>query len=149
MSQRVVVVGAGMAGLRTAQALRAQGFAGAVVVLGDEPHAPYNRPPLSKEALAGELIEQLTHERLAFRVRKAAADVVWRLAPRVVGPALHERVVELADGSTLEYDALVAATGVSARRLDVPGPPPSADAGRHVIRTLAAALALLAQLRSG
>src|SRR4051794_41965136 len=86
MSQRVVVVGAGMAGLRTAEALRAQGYAAEIVVLGDEPHAPYNRPPLSKEALAGELLSELTHERLAFRVRKAAADVEWRLRPRG-GPA--------------------------------------------------------------
>jgi 3-phenylpropionate/trans-cinnamate dioxygenase ferredoxin reductase subunit len=149
MSQRAVVVGAGMAGLRTAEALRAQGFTGEVVVLGDEPHAPYNRPPLSKEALAGELVERLTHERLAFRVRKAAADVVWRLGTRVVRADLSGRQVELADGSTLEYDALVAATGVSARRLDVPGPAPTADAGRHVIRTLDDALALRAQLRPG
>src|SRR5689334_4771058 len=123
-----------MAGLRTAEALRAQGYTEEVVVLGDEPHAPYNRPPLSKEALAGELIEQLTHERLAFRVRKAAADVVWRLGTRVVRADLEGRQVELADGSRMEYDALVAATGVSARRLDVPGPPPTAAAGRHVIR---------------
>src|SRR3954468_17021242 len=149
MSQRAVVVGAGMAGLRTAEALRAQGFAGEVVVLGDEPHAPYNRPPLSKEALAGELVERLTHQRLALRVRKAAADVVWRLGTRVVRAHLSGRQVELADGSTLEYDALVAATGVSARRLDVPGPAPTADAGRHVIRTLDDALALRAQLRPG
>src|SRR3954468_18770263 len=135
MSQRAVVVGAGMAGLRTAEALRANGYAGEIVVLGDEPHAPYNRPPLSKEALAGELIEQLTHERLAFRIRKAAADVVWRLGTRVVRADLGTRSLELADGSTVEYDALVAATGVTARRLGVPGPPPVPDAGRHVIRT--------------
>jgi 3-phenylpropionate/trans-cinnamate dioxygenase ferredoxin reductase subunit len=151
MAQRTVVVGAGMAGLRTAEALRAQGYAGEIVVLGDEPHAPYNRPPLSKEALAGEFLsdigEHLTHERLAFRVRKAAADVVWRLGSRVGRADLRERAVELADGSTLEYDALVAATGVSARRLDVPGPPPTADAGRHILRTLDDALALRARLR--
>jgi 3-phenylpropionate/trans-cinnamate dioxygenase ferredoxin reductase subunit len=154
MTQRTVVVGAGMAGLRTAEALRGQGYAGEIVVLGDEPHAPYNRPPLSKEALAGELIEQLTHERLAFRIRKAAADVVWRLGTRVVRADLRGQAVELADGSgsdqgMLEYDALVAATGVSARRLDVPGPPPTADAGRHIIRTLDDALTLRRQLLPG
>jgi 3-phenylpropionate/trans-cinnamate dioxygenase ferredoxin reductase component len=158
MAQRAVVVGAGMAGLRTAEALRAQGYAGEIVVLGDEPHAPYNRPPLSKEALAGELLHgigsDLTHERLAFRVRKAAADVMWRLGIRVVRADLRDHVVELADGAwsdqeVLEYDALVAATGVSARRLDVPGPPPTVDAGRHVIRTLDDALALRAELRPG
>jgi 3-phenylpropionate/trans-cinnamate dioxygenase ferredoxin reductase component len=153
MRQRAVVVGAGMAGLRTAEALRAQGYSGEIVVLGDERHAPYNRPPLSKEALAGELINgigsELTHERLAFRVRKAAADVGWRLGRRVVRADLAGHAVELADGALLEYDALVAATGVSARRLDVPGPEPTADAGRHVIRTLDDARALRAELRPG
>jgi 3-phenylpropionate/trans-cinnamate dioxygenase ferredoxin reductase subunit len=149
VTQRAVVVGAGMAGLRTAEALRAQGFAGDVVVVGDEPWAPYNRPPLSKEALAGELLSDLTHERLAFRVRKAAADVVWRLGARAVRADLAGGRVELADGAGLEFDALVAATGVTARRLDVPGPPPLAAAGRHVIRTLDDAVALRAELRPG
>ncbi len=144
-TQRALVVGAGMAGLRTAEALRAQGYAGEVLVLGDEPWAPYNRPPLSKEALAGEL----AHERVAFRVRKAAADVDWRLGSRVVRADLPKRCVELADGSVLEYDVLVGATGVTARRLDVPGPPPLAAAGRHVVRTLDDAVALREQLRPG
>lgn len=142
---RALVVGAGMAGLRTAEALRAQGYAGQVLVIGDEPWAPYNRPPLSKEALAGELV----HERVAFRVRKAAADVDWRLGARVVRADLPKRCVELDDGAVLEYDVLVGATGVVARRLDVPGPPPVAAAGRHVVRTLDDALALREQLRPG
>ena len=55
MAQRVVVVGAGMAGLRSAEGLRAHGFADEVLVVGDESWAPYNRPPLSKEALHGDL----------------------------------------------------------------------------------------------
>ena len=58
-AQRVVVVGAGLGGLRSAEALRAAGYAGDVVVLGDEPHTPYNRPPLSKEALADEVLAWL------------------------------------------------------------------------------------------
>ena len=145
MAQRAVVVGAGMAGLRTAEALRGQGYAGEVVVLGDEPHAPYSRPPLSKEALAGEL----AHERVAFRVRKAAADVVWRLGSRVTRADLAARRVELDDGGSLGFDALVAATGVTARRLAVPGPPPVAEAGRHVVRTLDDAVALRADLGPG
>ena len=148
-----MVVGAGLAGLRTAEALRAQGYAGEIVVVGDEPWAPYNRPPLSKEALAGEFLAELTreitHQRLAHRVRKAAADVVWRLGTPVVRADVAGHRVELADGAWLEYDALVAATGVAARRLSVPGPPPLAAAGRHVIRTLDDAIALRAQLRPG
>jgi NADPH-dependent 2,4-dienoyl-CoA reductase/sulfur reductase-like enzyme len=153
MGQRVVVVGAGLAGLRTAEALRAQGYGDAIVVVGDEPWRPYNRPPLSKEALAGELLHDLAdqgaHERLAYRVRKAAADVEWRLGSRVERADLENCRVELADGSALTYDALVAATGVAARRLAVPGPPPRAEAGRHVLRTLDDALALRAALTPG
>jgi 3-phenylpropionate/trans-cinnamate dioxygenase ferredoxin reductase subunit len=149
VTQRAVVVGAGVAGLRTAEWLRAQGYGDEIVVVGDEPWRPYNRPPLSKEALAGELLHDLTHERLAFRVRKAAADVVWRLGTPVTRTDLARHRVELADGSALDYDALVAATGVTARRLRVPGPPPLATAGRHVIRTLEDAVALRAELRPG
>ena len=86
VTQRAVVVGAGLAGLRTAEALRAQGYTDAIVVVGDEPSRPYNRPPLSKEALAGEFLHDLAHERLAYRVRKAAADVEWRLGSASSGP---------------------------------------------------------------
>ncbi len=143
--QRALVVGAGLGGLRTAEALRAGGFAGEVLVVGDEDWAPYNRPPLSKEALAGEL----AHETLAFRVRSHAADVVWRHGVRVVGADLDARTVALGDGETLRYDVLVAATGVSARRLPIPGPPPTAAGGRHVIRTLDDAIALRAALVPG
>ena len=136
--QRVLVVGAGLGALRSAEALRGNGFAGEIVVVGDEPWAPYNRPPLSKEALA----DGIAHEQLAFAVRSSAADVVWRHGERAVASDLHARSVTLDDGRSLGYDALVAATGVSARRLLVPGPPPEAAAGRHVVRTLDDAQAL-------
>lgn len=141
---RVVVVGGGLGGLRAAEALRASGYAGEVVVVGDEAWAPYNRPPLSKEALRGEI----EHERLVFRVKDAASDVVWRLGERAVSADLSARTVTLHDHSSLEYDALVAATGVSAWRLPF-GPPASAASGRHVIRTLDDARALRASLIPG
>jgi len=144
-SQRALVVGAGLGGLRTAEALRAAGFTGQVLVIGDEDWAPYNRPPLSKEALAGEL----EHDKLAFRVRSNAADVVWRHGERVHSADLDGRTVTLGSGETLGYDALVAATGVSARRLPLPGPPPTAAGGRHVIRTLDDAIGLRAVLVPG
>lgn len=141
---RALVVGAGLGGLRTAEALRASGYADEIVVVGDEPWAPYNRPPLSKEALA----EGVTHERLVFRVRDQASDVVWRLGDRAASADLDARTVTLHHGEVLDYDVLVAATGVTAWRLPF-GPPAAASAGRHVIRTLDDATALRSELVPG
>ena len=145
VGQRVLVVGAGMAGLRTAESLRANGYADEITVVGDEAWAPYNRPPLSKEALYGEL----AHEKLAFRVRSNAADVTWRHGVAATHADLVARLVRLDDGEVMGYDALVAATGVRARRLQIPGPPQTAAGGRHVIRTLDDAIALRAALVPG
>ncbi len=144
-SQRVLVVGAGLAGLRTAEALRANGYGEEILVVGDETWAPYNRPPLSKEALSGDL----SHEKLVFRVRANAADVTWRHGVSARSSDLDARHVTLSDGEVVPYDALAAATGVSARRLPIPGPPPTAAGGRHVIRTLDDAIALRAALVPG
>jgi 3-phenylpropionate/trans-cinnamate dioxygenase ferredoxin reductase component len=141
---RAVIVGAGLGGLRTAEALRASGYADEIVVVGDEDWAPYNRPPLSKEALA----EGITHDRLVFRVRDQAADVVWRLGERVVSADLDGRTVTLHDGEVLGYDVLVAATGVTAWRLPF-GPSATAASGRHIIRTLDDATTLRAELVPG
>ena len=126
--ERCVVVGASMAGLRAAEAVRKAGFGGELVVIGDEPHLPYNRPPLSKEALLG----SHTAADLAFRMPRAAQEVIWRLGERAVGTDLEARSLTLADGRTLEWSGLVVATGLTPRRLSLPGP----AAGRHVIRTL-------------
>ncbi|GIH69977.1 NAD(P)/FAD-dependent oxidoreductase [Sphaerimonospora thailandensis] len=138
-TRRVVIAGASMGGLRAAERLRAAGFTGEIVAIGDEPHLPYNRPPLSKEALATEV----THDALAFRLRPAVADVTWRLGVRVVGADLDARAVWLGDGAELTCDGLVIATGMRPRRL--PGP----AAGRHVVRTLEDARDLRAELRPG
>lgn len=143
--QRVVIAGAGLGGLRAAEALRASGYAGEVVVVGDEPLAPYNRPPLSKDALRS----AVDHARLAFRIRAIAADVIWRLGETVHEVDVAAAKVFLDGAEPLGYDALVVATGVSARRLPVPGPLPAAAAGRHVVRTLDDAAALRAALRPG
>ncbi|ELP61459.1 NAD(P)/FAD-dependent oxidoreductase [Streptomyces turgidiscabies] len=137
-SGRVVVVGASMAGLRAAEQLRAAGWTGAVTVVGDEPHMPYNRPPLSKEVLAG----RASFDSLAFTPKASTADVDWRLGTKAVAARLDERAVDLDDGSTLPYDGLVAATGMRPRRLRCPGP----RAGRHTVRTLADAQELREEL---
>ncbi|MDI2132746.1 NAD(P)/FAD-dependent oxidoreductase [Yinghuangia seranimata] len=137
----VVVAGAAMGGLRAAEQLRAAGWTGPVTVVGDERHMPYNRPPLSKEVLAGEV----SHAAVAFRTRASVADVTWRLGTAVAAADLTERRVTLADGSTLPYAGLVVATGIRPRRLNCPGP----RGGRHVVRTLDDAQALRGELRAG
>lgn len=139
--RRIVVVGASMGGLRAAEQLRAAGFAGELTVVGDEPHRPYNRPPLSKEVLASEV----THEAVAFRMRASVEDVDWRLGVPVVSSDLAARTLTLLDGSSLAYDGLVVATGLRARRLPQPG---LADR-RHVVRTLDDATRLRAVLTPG
>ena len=125
--RRVVVVGASLAGLRTAEALRQAGFAGALTIVGAEPHAPYNRPPLTKSAL------------LAGPDASALAlpsgidlDATWALGVSATGLDRARREVLLGTGEALAFDGLVIATGASARRL----PGELGGVGVHHIRTL-------------
>ncbi|MFI0136656.1 NAD(P)/FAD-dependent oxidoreductase [Streptomyces luteogriseus] len=122
---RVVVAGAGMAGVQTAVALREQGFAGDVILIGAEPHQPYDRPPLSKAVLLGK------SEGSAFDVDFEALAIELRLGCEVLGlrPADHELDTE--DG-VVPYDVLVVATGAEPVRL------PGAEGvpGVHLLRTL-------------
>ncbi|MEU0383267.1 NAD(P)/FAD-dependent oxidoreductase [Streptomyces chartreusis] len=141
MSGRIVVAGASLGGLRAAEQLRAAGWTGRVTVIGDEPHRPYSRPPLSKEVLAG----KASFASLAFTPKPSAADVEWRLGARVTAARLAERTVELHDGSVLSYDGLVVATGTRPRRLRCPGP----VEGRHTVRTIDDAQVLRDELRPG
>jgi 3-phenylpropionate/trans-cinnamate dioxygenase ferredoxin reductase component len=126
--RQVVVVGASLAGLRTVEALRRLGYGGRIVVIGAEPHLPYDRPPLSKEVLAG----KWDAERVALRKPESFADLdaEWRLAAPATGLDLGGRAVLCGD-ERVPYEALVIATGCAPRRL--PGPP---LAGVHVLRTL-------------
>ena len=137
----VVIVGAGLGGLRAAEALRANGFTGTITVVGDEVHLPYNRPPLSKEALAG----GVDVPGLEFRRKASIEDVDWSLGSAAVSSDLAERTVTLADGTTLAFDGLVVASGIRPRRLPIPGP----QEGRHVLRTAADAHAVRDRLRPG
>ncbi|PHX60747.1 MAG: ferredoxin reductase [Actinobacteria bacterium] len=123
----VVVVGAGLGGLRAAEALRGAGFEGAITVVGDESAMPYNRPPLSKEALsAGVHVAELE-----FRRKASVDDVDWRLGSPALASDFAARTVTLADGTQLSFDGLVIASGIRPRRLPIAGP----EAGRHVLRT--------------
>lgn len=144
MSSRVLVVGGSLSGLRAAEQLRAAGHTGPVTVVGQEPHLPYNRPPLSKAVLSDpdELTAVGLRERLAFRRRRSVDDVEFVLGRWAVGSDVGSGRVTLDDGSVLGYDGLVVATGLRSRRLDVPGP----VAGRFAIRTLDDAVALRAAL---
>ncbi|GAB2595443.1 FAD-dependent oxidoreductase [Streptomyces capparidis] len=136
--RRVVVVGAGMAGVQTAVCLREQGFTGRLTLAGDETHPPYDRPPLSKGLLLG------TAESSAFDVDFAALDVELLLGRRAVElrPAEHTL---LTDAGPVEYDRLVVATG--AEPLLLPGS--GAAPGVHVLRTLDDAVALRPVLERG
>ncbi|GAA3137472.1 FAD/NAD(P)-binding oxidoreductase [Streptomyces rectiviolaceus] len=136
----IAVVGASLGGLRAAEQLRAAGWEGAITVYGDEPHLPYNRPPLSKEVLAGVAPAAGT----ALRHRPSVADVAWRLGLAVESADLTARTLTLADGSVHAYEGLVAATGVRPRRLPLAGGPP-----RHVVRTLEDSAALRSELSDG
>lgn len=137
----VVIVGGGMAALRTAESLRASGYSGPIDVYGNEPYLPYNRPPLSKEGLKGDL----AHEKVAFKLRTSVEDVQWHLGITICASDLTARTITADDGQVIPYDALVAATGVRARTLPIPGP----RQGRFVIRTLEDALALRPLLVNG
>ena len=142
---RVVVVGASLGGLRTAESLRRSGYTDEIVVVGAETHLPYNRPPLSKEVLS----KGVDHDTVAFPMRSAVADVDWRLGTSAISADLSARTVTLSDGSELAYDGLVIATGLRPRRLPIPGPPPTALAGRHAVRTLDDAAGLRTRLTAG
>jgi NADPH-dependent 2,4-dienoyl-CoA reductase/sulfur reductase-like enzyme len=139
---RIVIVGASLGGLRAAQALRRLGYGGELVAIGDEPHLPYDRPPLSKELLAGKWDASRTR---LLREDDAELGVDWRLEVRAEALELDRREVALAGGERVPYDALVIATGSSARRI----PSMPALAGIHVLRTLDDALALRAELERG
>ncbi|MFM5951009.1 MAG: NAD(P)/FAD-dependent oxidoreductase [Micrococcales bacterium] len=143
MSKPVVIVGASMGGLRAAEALRRFGYTGAITAIGDETWAPYNRPPLSKEVLAG---DSVSHETVAFPMREATADVGWVLGNRVVSADLEHSTVTTQDGEVFEYSHLIIATGLRPKKQVYPN---NIHAGRHIIRTLDDAMGLRQALQPG
>ncbi|OXY88748.1 NAD(P)/FAD-dependent oxidoreductase [Streptomyces diastatochromogenes] len=137
--KRIVVVGASAAGLAAAETLRREGYDGTLTLVGDEPHPPYDRPPLSKQVLAAEWPPERV--RLRPPADLAALGLDQRLGVAATGMDVADQALRLADGSVLPYDGLVIATGVRPRRL--PGE------GAHVLRTLSDALTLRDRLRPG
>jgi 3-phenylpropionate/trans-cinnamate dioxygenase ferredoxin reductase subunit len=129
--QTFAIAGAGLAGSKAAETLRQEGFDGRLILIGDEPERPYERPPLSKDYLRGEASEKpYVHDEGFYRDN---AIELW-CSTRVTGldPGLQELLLE--GDHRLGYDRLLIATGAVPRRLDVPG---SDLAGVHYLRTVA------------
>jgi len=139
--ERVVVIGASLAGLRAAQAVRAAGHESSLVVVGDERRLPYTRPPLSKQLLAGEQ----TSDDCAFPGTDAVAGE-WRLGSPAVAVDRERKSVALAAGDAIPYDRLIVATGSRARAWPGDG---AALRGVHTLRAVEDALALRAALTAG
>ncbi|MET0863548.1 MAG: FAD-dependent oxidoreductase [Nakamurella sp.] len=138
---RIAVVGASLAGLSTARALRSQGYRGEVVVIGDEIHRPYDRPPLSKDFLG------VNHAQvdLSLEGESEVLDVTWHLGVCATGLTPNPgggATVQLSDGVVVEAAAVVVATGATAR-CNLPG---AGLDGVHLLRTIDDALALRADL---
>jgi NADPH-dependent 2,4-dienoyl-CoA reductase/sulfur reductase-like enzyme len=140
MLRRIAIIGASLAGLRAAETLRARGFDGELTIVGDEPHRPYDRPPLSKQVLQG----TMEPEQTLFH-RKDGYDALaldMRLGVRATSVDLRVRRVTLADGTWVDYDRLIIATGARARTLARVAP----RAGLLVLRGLDDALTLRREL---
>lgn len=141
--REIVIVGASLAGLRGAEALRQGGFEGRIHLVGAEPHLPYDRPPLSKEVLRGDWEPER-----ASLVRPEpfeALDLELHLGTRATSLDTARQVVGLDDARTLSYDGLLIASGARARTL----PGASAMEGLGVLRTLDDCLRLRADLERG
>ena len=141
--ETIVIVGASLAGVRAAETLRTNGFAGALTIIGAETHMPYDRPPLSKNFLAGDW----DADRIALRKADdlSALNINWMLGTSATSLHTDSSVVTLADGSQVSYDGLIISTGGLVRRL--PNQPDIA--GVHVLRTLDDASALRDELAEG
>lgn len=140
--QTHIIVGAGQAGAHAAIALREAGFAGRILLIGEEPHRPYERPPLSKEMLTAEPAPAPLWFHSEARYAEAGIELMLGVAVEAIEPAAQR--LRLRDGRVLGYDALLLATGGQARALDIPG------GGKiHLMRRLEDARALRPLLAPG
>jgi 3-phenylpropionate/trans-cinnamate dioxygenase ferredoxin reductase component len=144
MISTVLVIGGGQAGAQAVDTLRREGFGGRLVLVGDEPHLPYQRPPLSKKYLAGELaVDRLLFRHRAFydehRIELKLGVGVTRVDPAA-------RRVVLADGEEAAYDRLLLCVGAKSRQLTCPG---AELPGVHYLRGLADVAAIRERLKPG
>ena len=132
MISTILIIGGGQAGAQAIDTLRREGFGGRLVLIGDEPELPYQRPPLSKKYLSGEM----PADRLVFRHRSFYDEhrIELKLGRQAVRLDAAARQVELADGEKLAYDRLLLCLGAESRRLTCPG---AALPGVHYLRALA------------
>jgi len=142
--ERIAIVGASLGGLRTAQGLRGRGkFEGTITLIGAEPHYPYDRPPLSKQLLAGEWGPEKTLLDPPDRVDGLGLDL--RLGVRAESLDLEAREIALSDGEPVGFDSLIIATGATPRRL-----PNTPDlVGIHTLRTIDDSMRIRAELANG
>jgi 3-phenylpropionate/trans-cinnamate dioxygenase ferredoxin reductase subunit len=142
MSRTSVVIGANLAGGRAVETLRSEGFDGRIVLIGDEPDRPYERPPLSKEVVRSETPADEVFLRPASFYTEQEIELRLGVRATALDPA---GSVTLADGETIGFDSCLLATGGRVRTLDVPG---AELDGVHYLRTLADASTLAAALAS-
>lgn len=141
--ERVVVVGASLAGLNAAKAIRRDGYSGELIMVGKESHRPYDRPPLSKEVLTDPNYDQ---ERLILRAATDdGLDLTWRLGEAATGLNAADRSLTLAGGDRLDFDGLVIATGSEPVNLPDTMVPEGLN-GVQILRTLEDGLGLRASL---
>ncbi|WP_410087645.1 NAD(P)/FAD-dependent oxidoreductase [Variovorax sp. N23] len=140
----IVIIGAGQAGGWAAQTLRSEGFAGRLVLIGDEMHPPHERPPLSKAVLSGAALPETA--RLMKSEAFEALGLEWRAGAQVRRIDRTVKEVLLTDGEALAYDKLILCTGGRARRLALPG---ADQVPLHTLRTIEDALALAPLLGPG
>ncbi|MGW4961405.1 FAD-dependent oxidoreductase [Nonomuraea sp. NPDC004186] len=139
---RIVIVGASLAGLRAATTLRREGYAGSLTLISAEPYEPYDRPPLSKQVLTGQVAADGT-----ALPRRAEFEAEWLLGQTATGLDLAARQVHLADGRKVDFDRLLIATGARARPW--PNAEEAALDGVFVLRTNEDAARLRQRLTAG
>jgi 3-phenylpropionate/trans-cinnamate dioxygenase ferredoxin reductase component len=144
MPQNIVIIGAGQASAQAVASLRAEGFTGAITMIGDELYAPYQRPPLSKAYLMGSMERPRLFLKPDAFYREAGCELI--LGATATAIDRHAKTVRLSDGRTLPYDLLLLATGTRVRKVRCPG----ADLAEiHYLRSIADVDALQAAFQSG
>tara|TARA_R110002096_G_scaffold110035_8_gene240508 strand:- start:17190 stop:18413 length:1224 start_codon:yes stop_codon:yes gene_type:complete len=144
MSETTVIIGGGQAGAQTVMSLRREGFEGKIVLIADEPELPYQRPPLSKAYLAGEMAKDRLFIKPAAFYDKLDAELLLGVAVESIDT--QKQQLTLKDGSTQSYDQLVFATGGRVRRLTCSGADHPAV---HYLRTLGDVEAMQARFSAG